>query len=191
MKRLIPVLLCLALLLCGCAQKKTVFTVEQDGVTLTINTKELTVSDGTNDYRYYSASAEGGNRHYVSISIIYPDDSSYNWSAEKENGIIVSSEGSGSEDYDAERYIAGEILAAAMAQIEGTSGKSVNWYNIIVGIICIVLGVLGLIFPHAFFRLRYFLYVYDPEPTEFAMGMSYLTYGLFILIGMISIITGL
>lgn len=194
MKRLIPLFLALVLLLCACGKAQTVFTIEKNGHTLTVNTENLTVYDGTNTYRYLNTGFGTGSKN-VKTTIYYPDGSTYWWSASTSGGVTTGG-GGWSDDYDETRYIPGETLVEAVEQALETAsrGHDVNWVWILCGLFCIAYGIFGCALPEKAWYLGHLLRMWqyrELEPTEAALSMTRFGGGLSIAVGVFLMIGGL
>lgn len=185
----ILLLLALALLLCACEEQDPTYQVEKNGITFTVDPETLTISDGKNTYHYFYVGMGNENHMTYDISIYYPDGSTFQWRTEVVDGVS-SGGGEGSDGYDPDRYVSGEILVDIVENID-YSDNSVDWPYIVAGIIIIIVGVLNIVFPCFWWQLKYGLYVRDAEPTEFAITMSRIGGGICIAVGLICIVTAL
>lgn len=164
-ERLSALLLLLFLLLSfsACAQNPTEYTVERNGVSYTVDTESATVFDGTNVYRYTLS----GDKNNYSLTIVYPDGSYYTC----ENMGMGSIWGV-SEDYDADRYVSGELLHDV---ITASAPQTLPVGKILLSLILLVLGVFHIACP----RIAWFVFNawrfrnrQNVEPSDIALTLS-------------------
>ncbi len=170
MKRMIPLLICL-MFLCGCASQETVKEVNTWGHTFTVDTQAQTLYDGTYTYSYTQS---GSN-----VQITYPDGSCYHASTDAV-GIA-----SWNDDYDSSpfsKYAAGHHLVSAV--VEATKEKRIPTYNIVMGSLLIVMGIVTVLWPGLGIKLQYAIWVRDAEPTDFALAFGR-------VVGVICVIAGI
>lgn len=177
MKRLTAILLLLVLLLSGCGESH-VKTVMVNLTSYTVNTEKNTIFDGQNKYRYTIGDQGGAAIH----TVYYPDGSSYYWI--ERDGYGAGEEG-WSEDYDPERYVSGSVLKSALEKADAKRNVQVDAGKLIGGILCAVIGLVGIFFPTLGFYLRYGLYVEDAEPSDFYLFMARLGGGISVIIGVV------
>lgn len=196
MKRLIPIVLALVLVLCACEKQKTVFTMEIGGYPLTVNTENSSISDGTNSYRYSRTGIFAANGGTEKTTIYYPNDSTYWWSMSTSGGVSSGS-GGWSDDYDETRYVPGDTLVAAVDQaLENTSASrdaAVNWAWILCGLFCVPYGIFACALPKEAWYLDHLgrMWQYrNPEPTEAALKMTRIGGGICIAVGVFLLIGG-
>ena len=148
-KRLLPFLLLLALLLTGCNANRRIFTIHQDGMTITVNTKFSVVSDGTNTYTYLlrAIGSEDSRTQYVSIH--YPEDAQYTLEHRSDHGKVHSN-GTGNEAYVSAGYTTGEALSKAILQAhDQLPDDSVNPKQILLGCVFLAAALMNLLLPEA------------------------------------------
>lgn len=178
MKRLIPLLFILALLLCACGGSRQV-THTVNGITYTVDTENGTVTDGTYTYRYETDGS--------TTTVTYPDGSYY-WYTEHDSGSVSTGTFGSSEDYDEDRYVSGDTLANVISRAAESKG---NPGNIWAGLLLMALGAFDAIFPHTAWWLSRGWWYRDAEPSDFALGVYRVVGVLGIVAGIIVLITGL
>lgn len=189
-KKLLPLLLCL-LLLCGCTAPQSVFTVEQDGMTFTVNTKNGTVSDGTHAYDYIINGVATENHEQRRITIIYPDQSQYEWNIIR-NGSTVTEGGTGSDGYAEGCYVPGETLAKAILQARDMIPEDpTNWGQIWGGIALAVMGLVNFCFPELLWHMKYWLVVEGGEPSDTYIGICKIGGVVALFVGLILLLMGI
>lgn len=177
MKRLTAMLLFLALLLAACGESH-VKTVMVNLTSYTVNTEKNIIFDGQNWYRY-SRDGQGGEEIHT---VYYPDGSSYYWI---ERGGYSADEEGWSKDYDPERYVSGSVLKTVLEKADAKRNVQVDAGKLIGGILCALIGLVGIFFPTLGFYLRYGLYVENAEPSDFYLFMARLGGGLSVIIGVV------
>lgn len=171
MKRIKAFLLLLAVtglmcFLCGCVDYTEpvypVLSFDEVG-------KEWFLDYGAKTIRYdgitYSYTVENAGLEDPTVTIRYPNGATYNGSA------TVSG---WSDDYDETQYASGETLVKLIrpAYVGRKIGPSA--LNIILALICIVLGVLSLCMPRTIWDLNHIFrgWQYEnPEPSDYGLDM--------------------
>lgn len=181
MKKLIPLLLCLALLLSGCADRHSA-EVCIDDYTLTVDTKNHTVTHGEDVYFY-----EYNEKNVIenTVTIRYPNGATYQ--QESEYSIIIQggSAASGSDDtgdtgdtgtytghVDTDRYIGGEALAKAVRRGEARAKeaekeRAKNIMYLICAAVLLLAAFVNVRYADDLWYLRHHWHVSGGEPTEF------------------------
>lgn len=165
--RIFLLLLILVLLLSACGASK-VYTVEERGMTFTVDTENGTITQGDTVYQYEIS----GNTY----TITYPDGATYSMSW---SGPIGTGGGSGSY-YDSPR-VDGDILTDIL---KDNQPKEKNPENFLLGLLCIGLGILNAAAPYAAWFIGHGWRYEYAEPSE-----AYLT--VIRIFGIIAIIVGI
>lgn len=158
------ILLLLAMLfvfLTACESKETpqVYTVERDGKVYTVDAKAQTISvDG-----YVCRFEVSSSGTHVDFEVTYPDGSTYWWSEEAYGGG-----GGWSDDYDPEKYVAGDVLWDVLRLDEQTTPTDSDKY-IILGLILLLLGVIHVAIPYKMWYVSYGWRYKDAEPSDMAL----------------------
>ena len=76
---LIAVMAFICLTACAGSESTGIYTVDERGTSFTVDTNNMTISDGTNTYHY---TVEGSGLRYTT-EITYPDGSTYWWTVER------------------------------------------------------------------------------------------------------------
>ncbi len=200
MKRLIPLLLCLVLLLSGCADQH-IAKMEVDGVELWVDTQAKTISDGENVYAY---TLEKQNGLETEVTIRYPDGVIYRrvFSIEVyvELGDTVvqpepQDQGTYTGTFDESRYVRGLTLARAAYSAKGmlkeqkeTLGKGIGFS--IFGLLIAAWGIFMLRQPEDVWHLNHWHSVSGGEPTQFFLDRCYVGGIISIILGGIFVISG-
>lgn len=174
-KRLLIVLAVLLLLLAGCGSK--VYTVSQGGKEFTVDPVNRTVTDGQQTYTYEIGYGATG----YDLKITYPDGSCYLWETEKGIGT-----GGGSLDYDANRYVPGEILRDVLEQgaIQQSADNNKALYFVL-KVLLLAFGVFQAVFPEKIWYINRGWAFKDAEPSGLALGV-YRAGG--VLIGLLALV---
>ena len=189
-KKLLPLLLCL-LLLSGCRPPQSLFAVDQNGITFTVNTKNFTVSDGTHTYYYISHGIATENHEQHHITIYYPDGTQYEWQSER-RGDTVTEGGLGTNGYEEGRYVSGETLVKAILQAwDMIPEDPTNWGQIWGGIALIVMGLVNVCFPELLWHLKYWLVVEGGGPSDTFIGISKIGGVVALFVGLILLLVGI
>lgn len=154
------VLLLFSFMACSSAQDST-YTVERNHQFFTVDTENSTISDETNLYRYDLSKSSSGYH----ITITYPDNSTY-WLDAQYHEIATSLQSGWSDNYDAERYVAGDTLCDVLEEEMPTQSKS---KNIFVILLLIIIGIINIASPHTAWYLEYGWRFKDAEPSNWAL----------------------
>lgn len=168
MKRKLAIIcmLLLAFLLTACGQEEaqSVYSVGIDNVQLTVDTQNMTISDGMYTYNYKAISIGSG----IQTTITYPNGATFYWSW---SGNVGS--GGWSEDYDDSTYTDGHILLQALEQDPpGTRQKRQRSGNPLVGLLFIGLGIWNAVSPYSSWYFSYGWHYKDAEPSDAALGFT-------------------
>lgn len=176
MKKLIPLLLCLTLLLAGCADRHET-EVNLDGYTLTVNTQYKTVTYGEDVYFY-----EYNEKNVINntITIRYPNGASYEISSSyaiiiqggSASDIINSEDGTYTGQVDLDRYIAGKTLANAVlkgiSQVkEAEEERTMDIVFLVGAVVLLLAAFVNVRFADTLWFLQNHWDVSGGEPTEF------------------------
>ncbi len=123
MKKMLIFLVSMPLLfsLCACSKSKEPYTVKEGWRTFEIDPEACTISFKTDSYKYDIS----GNGLEYEITITYPDGSAY-YESHKENFPDNYRIKGRSNDYDATRYVSGDILCKAL---EDELPEPPDWEN--------------------------------------------------------------
>lgn len=167
------VFLLIAISLCGCSSVSTTYTVEQDGITYVVDTINSTIFDGGNTYRY----SFSGSYSSYKVNITYPDNSTYWW---QQHG--ASGSGGWSDNYDENRYVAGDVLCDVL---EVNAPKESNPGNSYIAILLLGIGLFNIISPYTAWYLQYGWRYKDAEPSDVALTVNRIIGGVAIIISVI------
>lgn len=175
MKKLqvLMVLTLIAISLCACSSISTTYTVEQDGITYVVDTINSTIFDGGNTYQY----SFSGNYSSYKVDITYPDGSTY-WRQQQGS----SGHGGWSDNYDENRYIAGDVLCDVL---EEKAPKESNPDNFFIAIFLSGIGIFNIISPYTAWYLQYGWRYKDAEPSDVALTMNRILGGVAIIMAVI------
>lgn len=153
--------------LCSCTSSESAdisYTTSVNGINLTVNPEEGTISDGTNLYRYTVSAYANGYK----VNITYPDGSSWWWN-EQRSGEFSSGYGGWSDDYDETSYIEGSTLQkAVISRIPEPQEPK----NILLIVVLIAVGIFNLFFPQTSWYLGYGWRYRNAEPSEAALALN-------------------
>ena len=164
--RVVWMIIAVILLMTACQKVGTpsTYTVTMNDTVFTVDPGNSTISDGINTYRYeYSGSAQS-----YTTTIIYPDGSTYWWSTTR-NGNFSHGSGGWSDDYDENRYVAGDVLCDVIKV--KTSTKSDDKDPIMI-MLLIVIGLFNVISPYSSWYLSSGWKNKDAEPSEEELGIA-------------------
>ena len=175
MKRTLILLTLCLLLLTACGRKTiaTVYDVEHNGVTYTVNKENATISDGEHIYQI-EVGTSGRD-----VTVHYPDGSLYWWSY----GDTVS-HGGWSNDYDEDKYVPGDILLDIYFPA-GPVTRQENRGNPLMALLLLAAGIFNTAAPHAAWYLSHGWQYKDAEPSEAALFFTRSSGILAILIGLL------
>lgn len=168
-KRILILLLTLALVLSACGNRSTLIMDQYNGMDYTINTADHTITlEGT--ICYYQIDTTGSGTEYT---ITYPDGAVY--TATRSAG---TSSGGGDALYDEEdRPNAVTIIDILEARNMGKKDP----LPVIFGLVIVALGAFAVIKPQIIWRLRYGWRYRDAEPSDMGLVFTRLA-GILILI---------
>lgn len=156
MKKLLLLILCLVLL-CGCATEKA----PPSSGNITVDADRQILSDGKYTYRYEIDGAE--------IIVTYPNGEKI--FGKVSNGAVTAY-GSGADlsAYADETELLMAVHRAHTVPAPVEEPKSNPVFRCLIWIAIIILGLLAILKPKLLWKLKYGLWVKDPEPTDFAIG---------------------
>lgn len=156
----------LFLLLClffsACKPKETTTTIDMQAygkdILLTLNKEEQTISDSLNTYHYQTNETAG----IKSITIIYPDKSTYSYQFNEDGHSTAS----WSDSYNDQRYLDGGLLISIIEEHTIGRKSSVQIGGVFVGLLLTVYGLFNLFAPEAVWKFHYGWAYKDAEPGE-------------------------
>jgi hypothetical protein len=197
MKKLIPLLLCLTLLLAGCADRHSA-EVCIDGYTLTVNTQYKTVTYGEDVYFY-----ENNEKNVIenTVTVRYPNGASYEISSSyaiiiqggSVSDIVNSEDGTYTGQVDLDRYIAGKTLANAalrgMSLVkEAEEERTMDIVHMIGAAVLLLAAFVNVRYADDLWYLRHHWHVSGGEPTEFYYDRCKLTAALSVIAAVVLLI---
>ena len=195
MKRTLPLLFLLVLVLSACGQEDpNQYTAEQDGTLYTVTLTESgsrsetgTITGGGETYTYLITVQEGG----YSVEITYPNGSRFWQEGHDMNGFTTTSTDCDS-GYDPDRYVSGEtlvdVLSRKMAE-PGDTGRQTG--RAVLGALLALAGGLCIAFPRAAWYLFSGWRYRDAEPSDAALTLHSLSGVLTAAIGVILFLSSL
>ncbi len=148
----------LLLTVCSCSSSSpTTYTVEVKGETLTIDTENKTISDGTYLYEYDISGYD--------LTITYPNGTIYSWTTDR----YGNGSGGWDSDYDPYRYVPFSTLQAALEEQEYNHTPPKNIFPIL---LLLGLGIFVEAAPRAAWYLEYGWRFKDAEPSDLALGLN-------------------
>lgn len=163
----------LAFALFGCAKTESTYTVTKNGTTYRVDTQKQAIYDTLYTYQYQLS----GNSSSFSITITYPNNSTYWYSKSDGRG-----QGGWSDDYSEAVYAPGDTLVAVMQE---TMSKPANVGGIFGGLLLIAVGILNLVAPQALWYLGYGWRFKNAEPSEAAISFGRISGAIVIIIGIV------
>lgn len=171
-------------MLCGCGTK-TVFAVEEEGYTLSVDTTQHTVTHGTDVYRYEK---ESPSIIENTITVRYPNGASY--TKKTEYGIVIGSPGNttGSDSalstkddgtysgtVDENRYVPGRVLVNAVKRAismkeDQQEKREENGKCWVIAILALAVGFVNLRFPEGMWHFQHWWCVDGGEPSQFYLA---------------------
>lgn len=168
MKRALIFLLAAMLILglCACAPSgsSNTYTVTRNGTDYTVDQENGTISDGVNTYQFTFS----GNSSSYSIRITYPDGSTYSWSGQTNSNGTGFGSGGGSADYDASRYVGGDVLCDIL---EAGAPRAKKAFNPLC-FLFLAIGLFNAITPRTAWYLSSGWKYKDAEPSDLALGLA-------------------
>lgn len=187
--------LAVVVLFTGCTEKpepETVTTVVEGRVTYTADWEHNTITDGKYTYNFIITTAQSADTTIEKITVFYPNGASYTQERKYSGDDVGAGFSTGSADYDPERYADGDILIRIVDDRPRPEPEwKINWITVLCGAVVLGLGVLDIVKPGLWWKLRYGLYVQDAEPTEFAIFMSRIGGVICVLVGGFLVLRGL
>lgn len=182
MKKMCVILLVLLMLLlpaCGQEEAQSVYSVGIDNVQLTVDTQNMTISDGMYTYHYKAISIGSG----IQTTITYPNGATFYWSW---SGNVGS--GGWSEDYDDSIFADGHTLLEVLEQNPSTRQKRERSGNPLVGLLFIGLGLWNVVSPYSSWYFSYGWRYKEVEPSDAALGLTRFGGIVAILVGVVTMI---
>ena len=161
---LMAVMTFICLTACVGSKSTGIYTVDERGTLFTVDTNNMTISDGTNTYHY---TVEGSGLRYTT-EITYPDGSTYWWTVER-SGNFSHGYGGWSDDYDEDRYVAGDVLCDVL---DTRAPEPPDDKNPILIMLLIVIGLFNLFAPQTSWYLSHGWKYKNAEPSEAAIGLN-------------------
>ncbi len=193
MKKVIIILLTAVLLLTGCSSEPEVrepYTVNQDGVSLTIDPQRRAISHGETLYTYTASEN--------CVSIYYPNGAVYSqrYSDQSGNMIIMMSggwtSGSAEQILEAEQlYLDGDTLIDAAAREKPEPPKDIPFGLILMALVLIGGGVLTIIYAEQFAYWRAARWIKDAEPSDYAIYANTIGGAVMVGVGLIMLLIAL
>ena len=180
MKKTIPIILCLllVLLMVGCAKEDNnaikKVTINKNGIRFDVDTKNHTIEDGSFTYSYAINNSE--------IVIRYPDGQTYTW--KESNGIGT---GATSLDFDYSTHMDPSVLLSVIEDAHKTSSK-IPHKNMGVGIILLLIGIVYAVWPQKLWFISWGWRYKNAEPSDLAIGVFRVAGVIIGIIGLIIII---
>ena len=128
--------------------------MEKDGLSLTVDTENHTISDGTDLYEYDISGYD--------LTITYPNGTIYSWTTDR----YGNGSGGWDKDYDPDRYIPFSTLRDALEEKEYDHTPSKNIFPIL---LLVGLGIFVAAAPRAAWYLEYGWRFKDAEPSDLAL----------------------
>ena len=164
-KRILILLLLLALVLSACGDQTAIHMVEYDNHILVLDTGNKTITQGDTVYTYEIAEHGSVTRY----TIFYPDGASYSMS--RSSGGISS--GGGDALYHGSERLDGNGLIDIVMKYEGRNqAKQKNPTLFLCGLVIIGLGVFLTTAPYTAWYIRWGRWYRDAEPSDFALGFT-------------------
>ena len=167
MKKLLLLLVSVVLLLslCACSEANEPYTVKEGWRTLEINPGACTISDETNIYEYTIS----GDSPSYSITITYPDGSTYYESYRESSSGTTSVTAGWSDDYSEYRYVKGSILCDVLKdELPHPTRFALNFWAILI----IGLGAVDVVNPRIGWWLAIGWRFKDAEPSNLALNLN-------------------
>ncbi len=162
-KALIILVAVMALLcLCSCNVKQEVYTVNENGITYTVDTKSLTVSDGENTYKYTIS----GSANNYTITLIYPNGGEYTY--QKQGNGFYSGLGSIDGSYNTEEFANGLDLCRVLEKEAPAKSFNIGAFGTV---FLLAVGIFNTFFPNVSMYFSHGWLFKKAEPTRFALNM--------------------
>ncbi len=174
-KWLIILLLMATVLLVACTQRENtnIYETEVNGRLFTVDTKKDTITHEGDVYHYESGQWPEGMR------IIYPNGADFK-------------DGTGSSNYDPERYVPGETLIGVASGAESRKqDNKVEIGNLFLGLFLCVVGAFNLFCPQLAWYWEFGWKFRDTEPSGLYLGFIRFGGGVAALIGIIMFLTAI
>lgn len=176
--RVILLLLLAALLLFGCTQAQSVYTVDANyngiDIAFTVDTENGTITDGEYVYTY----DWDGNDSDYNVTITYPNGAVY---YESMSGGVGNMGWNG--DYDPDAYIDADTLIAVLSE----NAPKERSGNPLLSLLLIALGAFYTFCPYAAWYLTHGWRFKDAEPSDAALVIARISGVAVTLFGLISL----
>ena len=174
MRKLVPLFLCLLFLLAACNAEPQPQTILMNGTSYTVAPGSSTISDGTHLYTYDFS----GDKSDYQLTIYYPDGTEYWFQQSGWSGY-----GGWSGDAIDPQYASPDTLHNVLLE---TMKDPINPAQILGGILCILLGIVNILFPKVMWYLRDGWRYRNAEPSDAALAVARLAGTAFIILGIIT-----
>lgn len=171
---LLSFLLVIAFSACSDEEQTYTYSVVKDDKIFEVNYVEKTIFDGTHTYQYTFS----GNTDSYSITITYPNGSTYYWN---HNGMVGS--GSWSDDYNDAIYASGDTLCDVIVVQAPKASKASNPSKVFAAILIIAIGIFNVASPRTAWYLEYGWRYKNAEPSDTALAFNGLSGIIAIIIG--------
>lgn len=151
------------ILLTACSSQKT-YDINYNNVSYTVDAQVQTISDGTNLYSYEIIRNPSG----YSLNITYPDGAVY-WSEVTQGQDTSSAVGGWNNLPAGENYTSSNDLTSIL---EATVLPQASSHNIVLIVLLIIIGLLCIIFPRAFWYLERGWHFKDAEPSDLSLVIN-------------------
>lgn len=178
----ILIILALMLILTSCGQgvittDKEVYTAYNRGVGYRVDTVNMTITPENEEFVIKYAIDD------MTVTITYPDNSTYWWTVNATGGF-----GGWSDDYDAEKYLDGNILIGFLKNVlptveEEQEEKNVFGLNKIFAFVFAAVGLFYIAFPKKAWYINQGWQLKDARPSDTALSYYRIGGAFIILIG--------
>ena len=156
--------------LCSCSfsfiesSNNSAYTAHKYGTDYLVDPNNGTISDGKYVYQY---ELSAGSDKY-SISITYPDGSTY-WRHARNSGGVTTYGSGWSDDYDENRYVDGETLCDVLTE---KIPRKMDSEKLLFVLLLLTVGIFNTIWPYGSWYLEYGWRYRDAEPSNLALGLN-------------------
>lgn len=173
MKRfwLVCMTMLLLILLLGCTEQQTEYSVMKNGIEYRVDTAQNTISDGENIYDYVFS----GDHENFNITITYPNGATYCYG--QSNGV---GSGSWSRDYTEGEYASADTLIDVARQ---NAPQKRNPMRFVGAAVLLALGLCDILAPKVTWFLCYGWRYKDAEPSDAALLFARIGGGVMMIFG--------